>query len=546
MRTIAFVMALCGCSQILGLQPPSGGHDAAIDGSVDAGSSCAGDFTMMVTTPAPRVPIDGFDVLAVSVTPSAGFDCSVTLDIPSPPAGVTVTAGTIAAGSAAGTLTVRGDSTLSGTPTVMLDVVASAAQLHHEVTVTAVVTVAPGTLDPTFGAAGTGVAQLSLGTNGNVLVDLSVGSNDEITAVGTATSTTNIRGAVARLLGSGTFDASFDPTATMPGSELYTPDPGSPASASFASIARHLPSGLVAGGNGSNTGDSLFHPWLASINSDGSQPTSFGKNGNAFGSFSGSATPLIAVVALPGGGLVALEQDTAQNPQFTSVFELTSTGAAASGFAGGNAVLLDLVPPGHAALTVDANLAVYIIGPHTDSGGANDVAIERYTSAGVLDATFGSGGLVTAGMPGIDDVPQAIVIAAGGAILVAGVTNADFAVRRFLPDGTPDTTFGNNGVTAPLANNGALTVRDMVVQADGRILVAGNATGGTSPGPLVARYNADGSLDTTYGTNGVASIFLGVGGVIDGIDLQSNGDAIVCGGITPDTAGAGVVARIQF
>ncbi len=98
----------------------------------------------------------------------------------------------------------------------------------------------------------------------------------------------------------------------------------------------------------------------------------------------------------------------------------------------------------------------------------------------------------------------------------------------------------------PLAINGALAVRDMVVQADGRILVAGNATGGTSPGPLVARYNADGSLDATYGTGGVASIFLGDGGVLDGIDLQSNGDAIVCGGITPDAAGAAVVARIQF
>jgi uncharacterized delta-60 repeat protein len=161
-----------------------------------------------------------------------------------------------------------------------------------------------------------------------------------------------------------------------------------------------------------------------------------------------------------------------------------------------------------------------------------------------LDPAFGpvgSGGVVTTG--GTDGGRWgALHVFPDGSFLAAGeVGNDRTAVTRRTEDGALvwTTAFGGG--------QGAVIAEDVLVLADGRILVAATAqtaTAGTTPGIVVARLMADGQLDGTFGTNGVVTVTTAAGGVRLGhMAVQSTG-AIVLVGTHPVTSDAGVIARL--
>src|SRR5262249_27806631 len=106
-----------------------------------------------------------------------------------------------------------------------------------------------------------------------------------------------------------------------------------------------------------------------------------------------------------------------------------------------------------------------------------------------------------------------------------------FLVARFNVDGTPDTSFGTNGQVInnflPGLTDGAFAV---VVQSDGKIVAGGTTGGDGGPGDFdhvaLARYNSNGSLDTTFGSNGFVGNDLNTVTVTD-LALQSDGKIIV-------------------
>jgi uncharacterized delta-60 repeat protein len=106
--------------------------------------------------------------------------------------------------------------------------------------------------------------------------------------------------------------------------------------------------------------------------------------------------------------------------------------------------------------------------------------------------------------------------------------NADFAVVRFLADGTPDTSFDGDGVQTIGFGGKAEFGRDVVVQADGSILVAGEA-GDDQTGLDVARLTSTGALDPSFGTDGRATVDFGA--VTEGgtLVLQPSGRAVLAG-----------------
>lgn len=125
--------------------------------------------------------------------------------------------------------------------------------------------------------------------------------------------------------------------------------------------------------------------------------------------------------------------------------------------------------------------------------------------SGALDPSFGIGGKVTTGFGLI--TAEAVAIQADGKVVVAGwgsgVNIQDFALARYNHDGSLDTSFGTGGLVRTDFGLGDIA-RDVAVQADGKILVAGSAVLPTSPGIAVAlaRYNPDGSLDPSFGIGG--------------------------------------------
>ncbi|MFT6765516.1 MAG: putative delta-60 repeat protein, partial [Alteromonas naphthalenivorans] len=107
----------------------------------------------------------------------------------------------------------------------------------------------------------------------------------------------------------------------------------------------------------------------------------------------------------------------------------------------------------------------------------------------------------------------AMQIQADGKIVVAGVsynsTDDDFALARYNADGIPDNTFGDNSLSTNWTRtdfgNGADIIFAMQIQADGKIIVAGHSRNGTNYDFALARYNADGIPDNTFDDNSLST-----------------------------------------
>jgi len=130
----------------------------------------------------------------------------------------------------------------------------------------------------------------------------------------------------------------------------------------------------------------------------------------------------------------------------------------------------------------------------------------RYNTNGTLDTDFGSNGVVRYDS-GQVDTGRSLAIQADGKVVVAGYTSSsawtDYRaiVLRFNPTGTPDTSFGLNGL-AEYSEGFFDAAWSLAVQPDGKIILVGDTHGQTDTDVLVLRYNGDGTLDTGFGRGG--------------------------------------------
>ena len=160
--------------------------------------------------------------------------------------------------------------------------------------------------------------------------------------------------------------------------------------------------------------------------------------------------------------------------------------------------------------------------------GAFRVVLAQLNLDGTLDTGFGTGGFVTTAI-GDSSVAHALAVQTDGKLVVAGTTTTSgvnqFFVARYNADGTLDTGFGTTGITITAigTNDQAFTLA--IQPSDGKILV-----GGFSDGKFViARYTTAGVLDTGYGTSGATTTTIGSNAYIRDIAVQADGKAVVAG-----------------
>lgn len=165
----------------------------------------------------------------------------------------------------------------------------------------------------------------------------------------------------------------------------------------------------------------------------------------------------------------------------------------------------------------------------------NSAVLIRLNPDGSLDPTFGTGGkVINSGqrhLPALAIQPDGKIVTAG-ATTVSGI-NLDFAVVRYNADGSLDETFGNGGY----ATNGLGSASGLVLQPDGKIVLIGYILVVREGSDFVtARFNADGSADQTFGTGGrVQTSFTSGLGSSDRANsgaLQTDGKIVVCGSIS--------------
>jgi uncharacterized delta-60 repeat protein len=188
------------------------------------------------------------------------------------------------------------------------------------------------------------------------------------------------------------------------------------------------------------------------------------------------------------------------------------------------------------SLAIQADGKIVAVGAATGVSGDYDFAVARYNTDGSLDTTFGGGdGIVTTDIflgLGYEDMAYSVAIDADGKIVVAGQTfngsNYDIAIVRYTSDGELDTTFGSGGIVIAdsLSDEAAYSV---AIQSDGRIVVAGCWFNGWTDDIVVLRYTSNGELDTTFGSGGVVVTDSGADEAAHSVVIQSDDRIVVAG-----------------
>lgn len=155
-------------------------------------------------------------------------------------------------------------------------------------------------------------------------------------------------------------------------------------------------------------------------------------------------------------------------------------------------------------------------------------ALVRYRTDGSLDRDFGSRGIVRTriGSGTTFSIAQRVLLQNDGKLIAVGTSSDDFAIARYNSDGSLDRSFGRSGVRITDFGGFFTTVdavTDAVLLSDGKILVAGTSGGRVA----LARYNRDGSLDSSFDGNGRVTTSLGNNSTAKKVLVQPNGKILV-------------------
>jgi uncharacterized delta-60 repeat protein len=186
----------------------------------------------------------------------------------------------------------------------------------------------------------------------------------------------------------------------------------------------------------------------------------------------------------------------------------------------------------------------------------DDFALARFNADGTLDPSFGSAGQLSTDFFGNTDQARLVRIQPDGKIVVAGLANtgtlvtadADFAVARYNADGSLDTAFGSGGKANTNIAGKYDAAQGLALQGDGKIVLVGRVAvnGGSDPDFGIVRYNANGNLDAGFGLGGIVRTDFGLGNWEEATDVTVQGDGriLVTGRVR--VAGAFNLALARF
>jgi len=182
--------------------------------------------------------------------------------------------------------------------------------------------------------------------------------------------------------------------------------------------------------------------------------------------------------------------------------------------------------------------------------------LAKYTSAGVLDTSFGAGtGKVISNFSIYGAIARAVALQPDGKYVVAGeaydpfnITKNDFFVARYNSDGSPDGSFGPGGSRRiQMSSNANDAAFGVAIQPDGKIVVTGDYSTGTALGIGVARLNADGTMDATFGASG--KVLFARGGLNSfgrAVAVQPDGKIVVLGNGTITFNNTSLIQVLRF
>jgi uncharacterized delta-60 repeat protein len=273
---------------------------------------------------------------------------------------------------------------------------------------------------------------------------------------------------------------------------------------------------------------------LARYTPDGSLDATFGSKGEVTTKF-GVRVSASAVALQPDGKILEAGFSLTSAGDAFIIVRYNSNGSLDNTF-GKKGVVSTIIGQASKALSLDVETVngvpkIVVAGDVWTTSGAGVVGLARYNLDGSLDTSFGSGGEVVTNISTDVSFGLASLVQADGKIVVAGNTtipgSREFAVARFNTDGSLDATFGSGGVvyTAITGAYGSSAEAIAVALQSNGDIVAGGATGGYEW--ALARYVPNGALDPSFGPSGI--VLTPEYGLVHGLAIQPDGRIIAAG-----------------
>jgi uncharacterized delta-60 repeat protein len=406
-----------------------------------------------------------------------------------------------------------------------------------------------GALDPTFGAGGIVTTSLSQKTN-DYGHRVAVQPDGKILVVGEVNNGGSEYG-LARYTANGSLDTSFG----KGGSVVLGPS-GAHVSNTFGFFAWDValqPDGKIDVAS--------YYNWaVLQFNANGSLDTTFGNKGQVnipmsgfppAGSYSENRLAIQPPAAGSTEGKIVVVGVVNLSAGLVGLARLNPGGSLDSTFGSGGTVETTIDPgSGYMAalnsVTLQSDGKIVVAGT---AGPGSPTASNprffvgaRYNANGSLDGSFGSGGIVTTVLAALPrQGADAVIVQPGdGKIVAIGFASdngstRDWGLVRYNSDGSLDTSFGSGGIVLTATTGTAVAA---AFGSDGNIVVAGSASGSFAVGRYFTQATtvngvtyAAGSLDPTFGSNGIATTSVGVAGsdAANGIAIQPDGKVVVAG-----------------
>jgi uncharacterized delta-60 repeat protein len=383
---------------------------------------------------------------------------------------------------------------------------------------------APGTLDATFGSGGKVITPI--GSSGDTATSLAIQPDGKIIAAGFCFIGSNNDFCLARYLANGALDTSFNSTGKVTSEIGSSQDYGN-------SVALQADGKIVVAGQCVNGASTAF--CLARYLADGSLDTSFNVNGKVITSIGSSGDSARSLALQPDGKIVVagrcsngINYDFClarydANGALDLSFNTTGKVITSIGNSGASVQSLALQPDGKILVAGECANATDL-----------DFCLARYLTDGTLDSSFGTSGRVITPIGGGDDRANSLALRPDGKIVVAGecsnATDFDFCLARYLANGSLDSSFGTSGKVITPIGGGDDRANSLALQSDGKIIVAGFCNTGSNFDFCLARYFANGALDTYF--NDTGKVTTPIGSSTDGaktVALQADGKIVAAG-----------------
>ena len=397
-----------------------------------------------------------------------------------------------------------------------------------------------GSLDNTFDSDGKVTTSMSSGEE--MAVSVAIQSNGEIVAAGYSYHNVHSYFALARYNTNGKLDTSFDTDG------IVTTDP-MVYGGNINSISIQSDGKIVAGGASNDNVQSYFA--LARYNTNGKLDTSFDTDGIVTTAIRAMDDHVYSVAIQSDGKIVAAGDTSDTNNHHFAVARYNVNGSLDATFDHDGKVMTEVENRNDwgNSIAYQSDGKIVVAGYSFNEIISNyDFAVARYNVDGTLDTNLDNDGKVTTEIGSEDDYGQSVAVQSDGKIsdgkiVVAGYSfngsNHDFALARYNTDGSVDYGFGGSGkVTTDFSGNHDYGY-GVAIQSDGKIVVSGYILNGSYYDFALARYNTNGSLDTSFdgdtsmpgypGNGKVTTAVVSEDDYGHGVAIQSDGKIVVAG-----------------